>query len=104
MWYQGHVDVVKSLWYPGLYLETLYIYQEENSLEYPLTVDVTDPSIAMPLGLRVGASRGEVRSVLGEPVAVSDDGGWLYGCGMEEVSFSFSGDVVNRIVCRGYFP
>jgi len=105
MWYEGRVDVITSLQYPGLYLETLYLYQGENSIEYPLTVDVTGESIEMPLGLGIGATRDRVRAVMGEPAAISDeDGSWLYGCDMEEVSFHFSGDRVDRIVCRGYFP
>ena len=105
MWYEGQVDVVTSLWYPGLYLETLYLYQGENSIEYPLTVDVTGESIAMPLGLGIGVSRDRVHDVMGEPMEFSDvENSWLYGCGMEEVTFYFSGNRVDRIVCRGYFP
>jgi len=105
MWYEGQVDVVTSLWYPGLYLETLYLYQGENSIEYPLTVDVTGESITLPLELGIGVTRDRVRSVMGEPMAVSDeDGSWLYGCDMEEAAFHFSGNRVDRIVCRGYFP
>ena len=33
-----------------------------------------------------------------------EENSWLYGCGMEEVTFYFSGNRVYRIVCRGYFP
>lgn len=105
MWYEGRVDVVSSLWYPGLYLETLYLYQGENSIEYPLTVDVTGESIALPLGLGIGVTRDRVQAILGEPAVIPGEGGyWLYGCGMEEALIYFSGDRVNRIVFRGYFP
>lgn len=105
MWYEGQVDVVTSLWYPGLYLETLYLYQGENSIEYPLTVDVTGESIEIPFELGIGVTRERVLAVLGKPVMISDeDGSWLYGCGMEEAAFYFSGDRLNRIVFRGYFP
>jgi len=105
MWYEGEFDVVTTLWYPGLYLETLYLYQQEYSCEYPLMVDVTDPSIEMTRGLGVGVSREQVWDVLGEPMMVSPEVGyWMYECEAEDVYFYFSGDTVNRIAFHGYFP
>ena len=105
MWYPGEKDYVNSIWYPGLLLETLYIYQKENTYEYALTVEVTSEKYILYHGLRVGSTKKDVLSALGSPNETSEEEKyWLYSCEVEKVYFYFQGNKVIRIACHGYFP
>ncbi|GEM_PF-4486763 len=108
MWYPGEKDYVNSLKYPGLLIETLYLFQKENSTEYPLTVEVTSDMYTLHNGLKVGSSKEDVLSALGDPGEKSEKGEeekyWLYTCKVEKAYFYFEGDKVTKISCQGYFP
>lgn len=108
MWYPGEKDRVYSLTYPGLLIETLYLFQKENSTEYPVTVEVTSDMYVLGSGLKVGSSKADVLSALGNPGEKSEEAeeekNWLYSCEVENVYFYFEGDRVTKITCNGYFP
>jgi outer membrane protein assembly factor BamE (lipoprotein component of BamABCDE complex) len=105
MWYPGEKDYVNSLSYSGFLLETIYIYQKENTFEYTLTVEVTSEEYVLYYGLRVGSTKKDVLSTLGNPEEISEEEKyWLYSCKVEKVYFYFQGDKVIRIACHGYFP
>ncbi|MBN1574284.1 MAG: hypothetical protein JW984_13885 [Deltaproteobacteria bacterium] len=105
MWYPGEKDRVYSLKYPGLLIETLYLFQKENSTEYPLTVEVTSDMYVLHNGLKVGSSKANVLSALGDPgEKAEEEKYWLYSCEVENVYFYFEGDKVTKISCQGYFP
>lgn len=105
MWYPGEKDRVYSLTYPGLLIETLYLFQKENSIEYPLTVEVTSDMYLLHSGLKVGSSKADVLSALGNPGETSvEEKYWLYSCEVEKAYFYFEGDKVTKISCNGYFP